>query len=71
MRSGRAGGEGLTCLGWHGARAVVDMTQSGEGGGVGDGMGAHRDRAESAVLDQQVRARGALRPSPETGFLFC
>ena len=33
LRSGRAGqgGEGLTYVGWHGSRAVVDTTQSGCG----------------------------------------
>jgi hypothetical protein len=38
----------------HGGRAE----EIGEGGGVGDGTVAHRDRAESAVQpeDQQLRA---------------
>ena len=40
----------------------------GEGGGVGDGMGAHRDQAESAVLDQRLRAcTGALAATAARG----
>ena len=34
----------------------VGAEEIGEGGGVGDGMGVHRDRAKVVEQDQQLRA---------------
>ena len=60
MGEGGAGGvEGGVGTAWRAAWGPCGgrAEEIGEGGGVGDGMGAHLDRAESAVLDQQLRAR--------------
>ena len=59
MGEGGAGGvEGGVGTAWRAAwgQRGGRAEEIGEGGGVGDGMGAHRDWAEAAEQDQRLRA---------------
>ena len=55
MGEGGAGGVGTAWRAAWGPRGGL-AEEIGEGGWVGDGMGAHRDRAEAAEQDHRLRA---------------